>query len=188
MEKLTLRSVNYWLLISVLINCLACKGPQGEVGPQGVAGPTGAQGAQGPQGAQGAANLIVSAWLPVNAADWKSDNDPLYFYTGVEDKNITQAIIDKGAVMAYYRTPGQKSVVLSLPSVTNKVSIGYFFQLNQGKGVMNFDLSYFLPRKVPIDFDLEFRWIIIPPNPGGRLKAMDWSNYANAKRELNLPD
>ncbi len=175
----------HWLWFLLLISVCGCKGPQGEVGPQGQ---TGVQGVPGPVGAQGAANLLVSAWTAVKATDWKSDNDPQYFYVGIEEKNITQAILDKGLVMAYYRNPGQKTVVLSLPSVTDKVSIGYFFLLNQGKGFINFDLSYFVPRKNPIDFDIEVRWIIIPPNPGGRLKAIDWTDYQAVKRELNLTE
>ena len=185
MKKKNVCLTGLGLLSMLLIGLNACKGPQGDVGPQGATGPTGAQGSQG---AQGTANLIVSSWTTVAAADWKSDNNPLYFYYGLDDKNITQAILDKGAVMAYYRSPAQKTVVLSLPSVTDKVSIGYFFRVDQGKGFMNFDLSYFQPRNVPINFDLEFRWIIIPPNPGGRVRAIDWGNYDEVKRELNLSD
>lgn len=188
MKKKNVYLTGFWLLSALLVGLNACKGPQGDVGPQGTTGATGMQGAVGPQGVQGTANLIVSSWTTVAAADWKSDNNPMYFYYGVEDKNITQAIIDKGAVMAYYRSPAQKAVVLSLPSVTDKVSIGYFFRVDQGKGFMNFDLSYFQPRNVPINFDLEFRWIIIPPNPGGRARAIDWSNYDEVKRELTLMD
>lgn len=187
MKKITVA----WLLLTVMINFVACKGPQGDVGPQGAAGLTGATGAAGApgaagaQGPPGAANLIVSSWTAIKATDWKSDNDPLYFYRSIEDMNITQAIIDKGLVMAYYRNSAQKSVVLSLPSVTDKLSIGYFFQLNQGKGLMNFDLSYFMPRRVPIDFDIEVRWIIVPPSPGGRLGAIDWTDYAEVKRVVS---
>ncbi|GAB2568869.1 hypothetical protein [Spirosoma areae] len=185
MEKVTLHQLKYGLLLILLGGLWACKGPQGDVGPQGAIGPAGPQGVQG---VQGAANMLVSPWKMIAAADWKSDNDPLYFYTSFEDNNLTQAVLDKGLVMAYYRSPGQKSVVLSLPSVTEKLSIGYFFLVNQGKGVMNFDLSYFLPRNVPIDFDIDVRWIIIPPNPGGRLGAVDWTNYEDVKRKLSLPE
>jgi|GEM_PF-1251667 len=191
MKRNNLFLTGLWLLSIVLIGLNACKGPQGDVGPQGTTGTpgaTGAPGATGPQGAQGAANLIVSSWTTVAAADWKSDNNPLYFYYGVDDKNITQAILDKGVVMVYYRSPAQKTVVLSLPSVTDKVSIGYFFRVDQGKGSINFDLSYFQPRNVPINFDLEFRWIIIPANSGGRVRAIDWADYDDVKGELNLRD
>ena len=191
MKKIATPQAVYGLLGILLISMYACRGPQGDIGLQGATGPTGAQGPVGPQGAQGAqgnANVITSSWMTVAAADWKSDNNPLYFHIGLDDKNITQAVIDKGVVMAYYRSPAQKTVVLSLPSVTDKVSIGYFFRVDQGKGTMNFDLSYFQPRNVPINFDLEFRWIIIPANPGGRTRAIDWSNYAAVQRDFNLSD
>ncbi len=188
MKKKNVYLTGFGLLSMLLIGLNACKGPQGDVGPQGTTGASGAQGAVGPQGAQGTANLIVSSWTTVAAADWKSDNNPLYFYYGVDDKNITQAILDKGVIMVYYRNPAQKTVVLSLPSVTDKVSIGYFFRVDQGKGSINFDLSYFQPRNVPINFDLEFRWIIIPANSGGRVRAIDWADYDDVKSELNLRD
>lgn len=189
MKKETFGRAQYWLLIVYLVAALSsCKGSQGDVGPQGTAGVPGAQGPQGTQGVPGTANLIVSSWTSVAATSWKSDNDPLYFYTGFEDKNVTQTILDKGSVMAYYRNPSQKSVVIPLPSVTDKVSIGYFFQVDQGKGFVNFDLSFFQPRKTPIDFDIEVRWVIIPPNPGGRLKAIDWTNYEDVKHTLMLLD
>ncbi|GAB4026163.1 hypothetical protein [Spirosoma gilvum] len=187
MKKLIKTPVKYGLF-GILICFITCKGPQGDVGPQGVAGPTGQTGLQGPQGPQGVANLITSAWTMVKATDWKSDNDPQYFYIKLEDKNITQAVVDKGVVMAYYRNPAHPAVVLSMPSVTDKLSVGYFFLVDQGKGYMNFDLSFFIPRKVPIDFDTEFRWVIIPPNPGGRLAAVDWQDYEAVKRALNLID
>ena len=189
MKYIHINQLLCWLLILSLTYCTgACKGPQGETGPQGAAGAAGAVGPAGPQGAAGNANLIVSSWTPVSASAWKSDNDPLYFYTTFEDKNITQAILDKGFVMAYYRNPTQQAVVISLPSTTKIVSIGYLMRLDQGRGLMYFDLSFFQPRNVPIDFGLEVRWVIVPPNPGGRLAALDWTSYEAVKDALNLPD
>jgi len=200
------------MIFAVLTSWLACKGPQGEVGPQGAAGPTGvtgaqgspgvpgnpgssgatgsagATGAQGLQGVPGAVNVLASAWVTAKAVDWRSDNDPQYFYLGFDEKNVTQSLLDKGLVMAYYRDPNQKTVVLSLPSVTDRLSIGYFLQFVNNKGTVNFDLTYFKPRTIPIDFDLEFRWVIVPSSQGGRLKAIDWKNYEEVRRELNLVD
>lgn len=210
-ERLT-ASLRWLLILGALTGWVACKGPEGEVGPQGAAGPTGATGAtgtpgpqgipgsvgtqgptgptgaQGPQGVPGAANLLTSAWTMAKAVDWRSDNDPQYFYVGFDEVRVTQAVLDKGMVVAYYRDPGRKNVVLSVPSVTEQASLGYFYEFTQNRGRINFDLTFFKPRLVPIDFDLEFRWIIIPPNPGGRLRAVDWKNYEEVRRELNLSD
>lgn len=192
MKQIRFNQPQFGLLVLVLIGILgACKGPQGDTGPQGAAGSAGAAGAigpAGPQGATGSASLIVSSWTMVSASAWKSDNDPLYFYTTFEDKNITQAILDKGFVMAYYRNPTQPGVVISLPSTTKIVSIGYLMRLDQGRGLIYFDLSFFQPRNVPIDFNLDVRWVIVPPNPGGRLATLDWTNYNAVKQALNLPD
>lgn len=176
------------LAFFVALAGLACKGPQGDVGPQGPAGPVGTTGATGPQGAPGTANVLASPWVTANAADWRSDNDPQYFYVGFEEKNLTQALLDKGTVVAYYRDSNRKNVVLSLPSTTDKLSVGYFLRFADAKGTVNFDLTYSRPRLVPIDFDLEFRWVLIPANAGGRQEAVDWTNYEEVRRALNLAD
>lgn len=207
-ERLT-ASLRWFLIFAALTGGVACKGPQGDIGPQGAAGPTGATGAtgtqgspgsvgpqgpagptgaQGPQGVPGAANLLASAWTLAKATDWQSDNDPQYFYVGFDEANVTQAVLDKGMVVAYYRDPGRRNVVLSVPSVTEEASLGYFYEVTQNRGRMNFDLTFSKPRLIPIDFNLEFRWIVIPPNPGGRMAAVDWKNYEEVRRVLGLVD
>lgn len=122
------------------------------------------------------------------AADWRSDNDPQYFYRSFDEKNITQPVLDKGMLVAYYRDPNRKDVVLSLPSVTDKLGIGYFLRFADGRGTVTFDLTYFRPRLVPIDFDLEFRWVIIPPTANGRQPAVDWTDYEAVRHTFNLTD
>mgnify|MGYP002777896115 CR=1 FL=1 len=173
---------------AALLAWSACQGPQGDPGPQGLVGPAGAVGPPGIPGAPGAANVLASAWVTACAADWRSDNDPQYFYLSFEEKAVTPALLDKGVVVAYYRDPKQKNVVLSLPSVTSQVSIGYFMRVADDRGTVNFDLTFARPRLVPIDFDLEFRWLLLPPNPGGRLQAVDWTDYAAVCHLLQVPE
>ena len=167
---------------------VTCKGPQGDLGPQGSQGPQGTQGPAGPAGPPGTANIITSAWTKVPDSSWVPAGDSIYFEVAREDPAINQALLDKGMVMAYYRNFGRPSVVFSLPAANEELILGFFMRVRDGKGYMNFDLTFFKPRRTPIDFDLEFRWIIIPPNPGGRLKTLDWSNYELVKQELGLTD
>ena len=182
-------SIRQWILtIAMVAGVVSCKGPQGEVGPQGAAGPPGTPGTQGVAGPAGTANIITSAWTTVEGKAWVSAGDSIYFEVSREDPTITQAILEKGLVMAYYRNLGRPNVVFSLPSVNEELALGFFMRVQNNKGTMNFDLTFFKPRIRPIDFDLEFRWIIIPPNPGGRLKTLDWSNYELVKQELGLDD
>lgn len=184
-----------WLwTLPLMVFLVTCKGPQGDVGPQGSSGTPGSPGTQGavgpigPAGPAGTANIITSAWTKVSDSDWVPAGDNIYFEVAREDPAINQALLDKGLVMAYYRNLGRPGVVFSLPSANEELILGFFMRIRDGKGYMNFDLTYFKPRLQPIDFDLEFRWIIIPPNPGGRLKSLDWKNYDLVKQELGLKD
>ena len=192
MKKLApCRSLNGLSILILMIIFVTCKGPQGEIGPQGsigTPGTPGAAGPAGPTGPAGTANIIASAWVKIADTAWIPNQDTTYFVVAREDVNITQPILEKGFVMAYYRNVGRESLVFSMPSVTDELTLGFFMRVQNNKGAMNFDLSFFKPRKTPIDFDLEFRWIIIPPNPGGRLNTLDWTNYTLVREELGLND
>lgn len=167
-----------------LFTCLmACKGEDGAVGPAGPAGPQGTQGVAG-----STANLVVSAWTKVASTAWVANQNSSYFLVSLDEKTITQANLDKALVMAYYRNTGRDNVVFSLPTANQELALGFFMQVRESKGTMNFDLTYAKPRLEPIDFDLEFRWVIVPPATGGRLKNIDWANYSVVKQELGLMD
>ncbi len=174
--------------LAMILGFLACKGSEGKIGPQGSLGPVGPQGVTGPVGPAGQASMYTSAWLKVTSTMWVANQDSSYYLVTHEDATITQPILEKGLVMAYYRNAGRPGVVFALPSVTDELALGFFMQVQNGKGFMNFDLIYSKLHKTPIDFDLEFRWIIIPPNPGGRLKTFDWNDYEQVKQELGLAD
>jgi hypothetical protein len=75
-------------------------GPTGATGPAGPAGPTGPTGSTG---AQGATNAFYSAWITpaTNTAGYDAIN-PISWYTwNIPAPEITQAVIDKGLVIAY---------------------------------------------------------------------------------------
>jgi hypothetical protein len=160
--------------IVLIIPCLIhCKGPDGETGPAGPAGPQGVQGVAGPPGNTG---MVVSAWTKVPDSVWVASPGAMYFTVSKEDNKITQAILDKGLTVAYYRNFGRDNVVFSLPSASDGMILGYFMAVRDGKGTISFDLLFDKPRTTKIDFDLEFRWVIIPSPTGGRLKNLDWMN------------
>jgi hypothetical protein len=191
MKKLPLSQAVKLLVWGMISFFIACKGPQGDVGPQGSPGPQGTPGSQGIQGVQGpagSANLIVSPWTKVAAPSWVANQDSTYFVFSKDDATVTQPILEKGLVMAYYRNAGRESVVFSLPAANEELVLGFFMRMLNGKGSVNFDLTYYKPHPEPIDFDLEFRWIIIPPAPGGRQTNLNWNDYQLVKRELGLLD
>jgi hypothetical protein len=188
--KKTLRIIsrNWLWIIAFTIGMHACKGTDGDIGPAGAQGPQGTAGVAGPAGPAGAANLIVSAWTKVPANVWIRNQDSTYFMVSRDDNNITQAILDSALVMAYYRNEGRPNVVFSLPSSNELLTLGYFMQIRENKGTMNFDLTFYERRLIPINFDLEFRWIIVPPKARGRLKSIDFTDYQQVKQEFGLSD
>lgn len=94
-------------------------GPQGVSGATGSTGPQGASGvagATGPQGPTGNANVVYSAWKPVDVSTnfyaFTDPASPSSVYLGNDTNTgnalLTQDAIDKGLIYIYYKT-GQKT-------------------------------------------------------------------------------
>ncbi|OJV14898.1 MAG: hypothetical protein BGO21_19680 [Dyadobacter sp. 50-39] len=190
MKTIPLSGRNCLWIFLLICAVFACKGPDGDTGPagpQGQQGVPGQNGAQGPAGPKGAANLIVSPWFKVPATAWQQV-DSTYFTVMHPDKNITQAILDSALVMAYCRNEGRINAVFSLPTSNELLTLGFFMQVQNQAGSIHFDVTYFRPRLIPIDFNLEFRWIIVPPDAKGRVNALDYRDYALVTKQLGLTD
>lgn len=196
------------LSIVLAVFGMACKGPAGDTGPAGAAGPQGAQGAAGAAGAAGAvgpagpagkdgasgsSNATTSPWLTLTADDWNVyTSDSTYINVYVPEKLITQAVLEKGLVVAYIRFGTDTGYAEPLPYVieTGKISFAPGFDAKEG-GFMEFYIDLYRRRAVPPS-GLSFRYVIVPDlkvvNPGGRQKAINWKDYNEVKRELNLKD
>lgn len=205
------------LIIVFSIVIMACKGPKGDVGPAGaaglkgdpgVAGATGAIGAVGPAGKDGASgtgsssNITTSNWIGIDPSDWRyypisttnAALDSTYFEVGIPDKNITQNVLDKGAVFVYVDQSGTGysafsplpiTIIGNNPSVINYLP--YFETAAGGFLIISYESSK--NRKRP-GGQIAFRWVIIKDLTvsNGRLKNINWKNYEEVKRELNLKD
>lgn len=87
-------------------------GPQGATGATGATGPQGASGvagATGPQGPTGNANVVYTAWKPVDVSTGYGrapDNFFAYLDNNAKATNplITQDVVDKAIVYTYYKT------------------------------------------------------------------------------------
>lgn len=79
-------------------------GTTGPAGPAGPTGPTGPTGPQGPQGPTGSANVIYSTWAvsPNSIRDTTIDAT-LYSCTDISAPSLSQAILDNGVVLTYFR-------------------------------------------------------------------------------------
>lgn len=195
------------LTLVLAIFASACKGPAGDTGPAGATGAQGAQGAAGAAGATGPAgpagpagkdgasassNITTSAWVTVGANDWDTTADSTFFSVFLIEKAITQAVLDKGAVLAYVKGATATDYILPLPYSAGAFQISYvpIFDATDG-GLMEFDFTPFLEGVAPGDLgSLAFRYVIIKDLNliGGRAKAINWKDYNEVKRELNLKD
>jgi hypothetical protein len=182
----------------------ACKGPAGETGPagpQGAAGPTGAAGVAGVAGPAGPAGpagkdgkdatttITTTPWIAITSADWNTyQDDSTYLNVYIPDARITQAVLDKGAIMAYARFGTNTSQVFPLPFGFDfgTLSFAPIFDATEG-GFMEVYFDLFAEVISP---NISVRYVIIPDLTvvGGRQKAINWKDYAEVKRELNLVD
>lgn len=91
--------------LSLLISCAGPEGPRGATGPAGpqgtagVQGPAGNKGADGQQGLTGTDNVYFSNWI-TNTWSRLPEN---YVGDTIAAPQITEDILDKGVVVAYYR-------------------------------------------------------------------------------------
>jgi hypothetical protein len=171
---------------------LACEAPVGDVGPQGAAGAAGAKGDKGDTGQKGVSNAVVSPWF--SALNWIAASSGISFVNDFSEPKLTQQIIDKGLILGFYRPLGEDAsgVILPLPDETANYSVSIAGLIWFGQGTISVFLN-FRNREVanPSLEDwrkIQVRWIIVPPASTGRLKNVDWKNYNEVKKALNIQD
>jgi hypothetical protein len=184
MRKFRLLSLLAFAITLLAISCTkeGPEGPAGAQGAQGPAGPAGANGAigpvgpvgpAGPVGPPGSANVIYSAWA--NEGPWV---DTVMASLGIPPAgnakrmivtapSLSQAVLDAGIVIAYYRWTLSGNNPIVMPSTfvtgTTQVEIGYQPSLNK--------LIYFfwIPANSAVlnpfgglGAGAQFRYVIIP--------------------------
>ena len=178
--------LNFFLLV-LLLNLSGCKAPTGDIGPQGPAGIAGDKGSKGATGDKGAFSGIISAWSEIKPAQWKLTGTKAVF--SQTEANLTQAMLDGGLLLAYYRPlpEDESSAVISLPDETNT----YLFTFKSNVGLLDYEVNF---KKTELvnpnleDWNIKVRYIIVPPAKTGRFAHVNWKNYNEVKRILNLTD
>ena len=180
-----------FVMVFLLMAAASCKkGDTGPAGPAGPAGPTGAAGAAGPKGDTGTANVIYSAWLDANyTADTIHNGaiiDTVGFFLIANVPKLTNAILSTGEIKVYLNFGTSTTpVVVPLPyTTTSGILLTPFFYLSTIEIDANANPSTYL------DTDgkhLQWRYILIPGGKAAR-SAIDWNNYAEVKKYLNLKD
>lgn len=176
--------LNIFLFASVL-NLISCKAPVGDIGPQGAAGVAGDKGAKGATGDKGAFSGIVSPWSEIKPAQWKLTGTKAVF--SQSNASLTQAMLDGGLILAYYRPlpEDESNVVISLADETNT----YLFTYKANVGSMDYEVHFkkaeFINPNME-DWNIKVRYIIVPPAKAARLSDVNWKDYKEVKRILNL--
>lgn len=168
----------------------ACKGPAGDVGPAGQPGATGAVGATGTQGPAGASSSVqTTAWMSVKSAQWQQGpTQKTHFSVNLSVPAITQAVLDKGLVIGYFRPAPVANAVFALPYTAPGYGVLNFTPfVSGGKGGAEIAVDNETITTAPAG-ELLFRIVVVPPAAGGRLPAINWKNYEEVKRVLNLTD
>ena len=175
------------LLFAIFFSVAACKAPVGDIGPQGAAGAIGDKGDKGAIGDKGSFSGFVSAWTEIKPAQWKLSGTKAIFTQ--TDANLTQAILDQGLILAYYRPlpEDESSAVISLADETNT----YLFTHKTNVGSLDYELTFKSSRVINPDLEdwnIKVRYIIVPPAKAGRLAQVNWKDYNEVKKILNLND
>ena len=180
--KASTKFLSFAIVMVMFILLDACKAEKGEVGPAGPAGANGTNGATGATGtiggtgatgaagATGTANVIYSDWATVtftgSGTAWSGK---------ITAQKITQDILDKGVVKAYFKF-GSDIYEGSYVSAVNGAIMHYFINLGAINIRSTFNATY------------PWRYIIIPGGVGARRAAVDYSDYEAVKKYYNLPD
>jgi hypothetical protein len=212
--KNTIKILSIGLLISQIL-LSSCKGPAGDPGPagkdgtngqngtigaQGIAGVVGVKGDKGDKGETGS-TIISTDWITPNYTVFaksilQSGNQYYNQSATILEPRITQSVLEKGFFLSYGYIPNQgvgniKEVVqLPIINVNNYsstltalvTSLTPFYRIGQIRlDVWGFSAGSALPLYL-------IKTIIILPSPGGRLPAIDYSDYNAVKKYYNLKD
>lgn len=184
MKKIQILIYSAFLTLMVL----ACsKGEQGDVGPAGVAGAKGAIGDKGDIGITNSKGMLYSSWFTAKTTDWDLFAGTTNAYNIIlETATLTPTIASKGGLYAYMQPIGS-TVVYPLPYRENNVLTMYCLVnlANSQPGVL-FGLK-FDAASAKVTSEYKLRFVFVPA--AARMSAdVDWNNYEDVKKYLNLND
>lgn len=171
------------LTLSLSLLFIACEGPEGPAGLDGLEGAQGVQGAtgaQGPAGPLGATNVIYSPWI-TNV--WVKDEVTKFVSHEIGAPKITQEIMDKGVVIAYFRESSYMDFIKILPTIYYQNSVPVFsidFSIHVGRLVFFHGASEATNGEgvETTSPNSQIRYILLPGGAAGRVKyPVDFNNY-----------
>lgn len=190
MKKVTLQIMaSVFVIMSIVLASCSKEGPAGPAGAQGPAGPTGAQGPAGAKGDPGTANVIYSDWLDVT---FNEDGFAILPAPG-----LSMDILNSGSVKLYWNIMDKSDpLIVSVPCT---VPASLLFEDTDENDPPVFVDAYFVKDTILLTTNYnissqgglsQFRYILIPGGTPVARKAagIDWNNYAEVRKYLNLPE
>ncbi len=185
-----MKKIIIFIFISFL---LACEAPIGDVGLVGPSGAEGAKGDKGDIGGKGTFSAIVSDWKEIKPANWLKGGSDLSFIAAFDEPKLTADITNKGLVLGFYRTLPEdaSSQIFPIPDETSNYSLGIYASFTSSLKAIGYFLDFRNLAVKPatlVDWNIKVRYILVPPASAGRLKNIDWKNYNEVKKALNIKD
>jgi hypothetical protein len=179
--------LSFAILAMILFSCTK-PGPIGPTGPAGTNGKDGAAGTNGTNGAAGTngtngtngvngnANVIGTTTVALNSGSWTASGS--FFMATLTTTAITQAIVDKGAVMVYEQSA---TFWRALPYTSGVVSKFFIFTLNSVSIVyQNTDGS-----QTTNPGNQTYRIVAISSSVAAANPNVNWGNYEEVMKILN---
>ena len=185
MKKQLILSSVLFLILSVT----ACKkGEQGDIGPAGIAGANGAKGATGDKGIADSKGMLSSDWVTIKGTDWRAATAVNTYFASYTSSLLTADIINKGMLYVFMKSEGE-GFTDALPFANASTGRRFFVlvAMSNGNPVIQFYQSVTPPSSTfSTTANYSFRFVIVPA--GARRSSVDWTNYSEVKKHLNLND
>lgn len=180
--------ISYALVLSVVFALASCSkdGDPGPAGPAGPGGPAGPAGPQGPKGDTGTANVIYSGWLDVA---YQKAADSVTWIAEVDAPKLSNDILSKGEVKAYVNLgTAAQPVIAPLPYFDGDYIINVRLVEETIALISNANLSTITDEDTGEKYQ-QVRYVLIPGGTAARQAAgIDWNDYQQVKKHLNLKD
>jgi hypothetical protein len=180
------------LSLALVSSCSPSDGADGANGIDGAPGPAGQDGTDGQDGQDGNANVISSAWIPVNFGPATT-----FGIVDIVNSNINAANMADAAFLVYGRIDSDTVIVIPFVFANRSYYYGLFASTNTLRMI-----GYSLDGSSQVFADFtDVRFVIIPPGPGftgggtndsNKILAdlenqgVDVSNYEEVAAHFNL--
>lgn len=173
-----IRKLLFFFLLGAVPFLYSCKGDQGEIGPEGPQGPAGVAGVKGDPG-----DPAGAVQFPFDTLSTSADGVRVLGFT------LTQQIaasVENGIILVYAKS---SDLWFPLPGLVIFGSEATSFTFAYEVDKLDFNLLLLETGATPKARKFQKVRVVVVPASNGRLNAeLDWKNYREVQKALNLPD